>query len=87
MPMTRLGGGETIALCPRCNTGIQMGSYRRQFCPLCKWTNDGRPAPDKVFCCEACERPLSVALPLGGTYCEVCDYAPSMQDTFLKERT
>lgn len=92
MPTTHLGGGETIALCPRCNTTIQMGSYRRLFCPTCRWTGDGRqPPPDKVFCCEACVQPLSVVLPLEGAYCLVCDYAPSLapstQDVFLKART
>ncbi len=76
--------GVTLAHCPKCGSGRRSGSYRRQFCPSCGWTRDRDPAPEKIFCCAECEKPLALTLPLEGLYCTHCDYAPSMQDTFLR---
>lgn len=38
--------------------------------------------PTQVLCCAECHKPV-LTTPRRGSYCFHCDYAPSMQDTYL----
>ena len=40
----------------------------------------------RILCCAECERPLATTHE-GGSYCTSCNYAPSMQDTFIMYST
>jgi hypothetical protein len=87
MTTTVLGNGETIAKCPNgCDAMLHVGKFRQVFCPTCQWTKNGKAVSDIVLCCTDCGEPLAVIAPLDGSYCTTCNYAPSMQDTFFKDR-
>ncbi len=68
-----------------CDSPVHMGKHRVVFCPICKITEDGSQ-PDKVLCCEECDKPLAVTESDRGrgSYCIGCGYHPSMQDTFFQ---
>gem|GEM_PF-2812203 len=73
--------GHYFMICKKCKVMLRMGNGRIQYCPKCK-EQDLRSKLDAVLCCNECQKPLAVTLGRG-TYCEHCDYHPSMQDIFL----
>ncbi len=71
--------------CEACNMLLQMTEHRGIYCPKCKMCR-GVSDPKYILCCSDCNEPLAVTVG-NGSYCKHCNFPPSMQDTFLLERS
>lgn len=89
---------EGILICERCETRLCMREGRNLYCPKCKTPPVKSGKPLWILSCNECEdeghdkckgnHPLVVTPGKGknhrGSYCDCCEFAPSMQDTFFQ---
>ena len=82
-----LDQNKPVIRCGECITMLQMTNNRGVRCPKCKTFDLLEQPPTMILCCAECDQPLAVLdSPEGlGSYCLRCDFAPSMQDTFLQK--
>ena len=75
--------GVDILFCSKCKSPLVSGSQRVLFCSKCK-LSEGNETHERILCCVECEKPLKVTQ-IKGSYCTICNFAPSAQDTFLQK--
>lgn len=75
-----------ILLCRNCLVPLRLSKFREPFCPSCL-TSLSKLTPTSILCCKECKNSLFVTTYNYESFCCHCKFAPTMEDSFLKDFT